>query len=169
MEEATEGFSIMKGVGEETGRALHSTFSEFFMNMDGSISNMTKNFIDAIRQILANALALQTIQWMFGGTQMGATMFPSMFAPGKALGGPVSAGKPYTVGENGPEMFIPSQSGTIVPNNKMSGGGQTIHITNHINAQGAVSVAEVIRFSEMAARKGTHDALTAINRGMVPA
>ena len=39
-------------------------------------------------------------------------------------GGPVIAGYPYLVGEAGPEMFIPTQSGNIVPNG--AGGGITI-------------------------------------------
>ena len=37
-------------------------------------------------------------------------------APGRQHGGPVSAGRPYMVGERGPEMFVPSQSGSVVPN-----------------------------------------------------
>jgi len=35
---------------------------------------------------------------------------------GRALGGPVSAGTPYLVGERGPELFTPDQAGRIVPN-----------------------------------------------------
>jgi hypothetical protein len=38
----------------------------------------------------------------------------SLFA--RAAGGPVAAGNAYVVGENGPELFLPSASGTIVPN-----------------------------------------------------
>lgn len=38
-------------------------------------------------------------------------------APGRAFGGPVTAGLPYMVGERGPEMFIPSQNGAIISNN----------------------------------------------------
>jgi len=34
----------------------------------------------------------------------------------KALGGGVGAGTSYLVGENGPEIFTPSQSGRISPN-----------------------------------------------------
>ena len=37
---------------------------------------------------------------------------------GMAEGGPVQEGQPYVVGEEGPEMFVPNQSGTIVPNDK---------------------------------------------------
>jgi hypothetical protein len=34
----------------------------------------------------------------------------------RATGGPVDAGRPYVVGERGPEMFLPRTAGTIVPN-----------------------------------------------------
>lgn len=43
---------------------------------------------------------------------------------GRADGGPVTSGHPYVVGERGPELFVPSQSGTIVPN---GGAGVTIN------------------------------------------
>ena len=38
----------------------------------------------------------------------------------REMGGPVQAGKPYVVGENGPELMVPDNSGTIVPNNLMN-------------------------------------------------
>lgn len=34
---------------------------------------------------------------------------------GKAAGGPVAGNTPYMVGERGPELFVPSSSGTIIP------------------------------------------------------
>lgn len=34
-------------------------------------------------------------------------------APGKAIGGPVSPGRAYLVGERGPELFVPTASGRI--------------------------------------------------------
>lgn len=40
----------------------------------------------------------------------------------RAAGGPVSAGMPYLVGERGPELFVPGQSGGIVSNDKLGGG-----------------------------------------------
>lgn len=36
-----------------------------------------------------------------------------MGAPGRATGGPVSGGRGYIVGENGPELFVPSSGGRI--------------------------------------------------------
>lgn len=40
-------------------------------------------------------------------------------------GGPVTKGQPYIVGEKGMELFVPGQSGTIIPNNRLQapGGG----------------------------------------------
>jgi hypothetical protein len=39
----------------------------------------------------------------------------------RAAGGPVNGGEPYIVGEKGPELFVPSRSGNIVPNNALGG------------------------------------------------
>ncbi|HYN45754.1 MAG TPA: tail tape measure protein [Allosphingosinicella sp.] len=36
-------------------------------------------------------------------------------APGRAIGGPVAAGRAYLVGERGPELFVPAASGRIDP------------------------------------------------------
>jgi TP901 family phage tail tape measure protein len=33
----------------------------------------------------------------------------------RAMGGPVNSGRPYLVGENGPEIFVPRNSGGIIP------------------------------------------------------
>ena len=49
-------------------------------------------------------------------------------------GGPVSAGGSYLVGEKGPEMFTPSRSGTIIPNNAM--GGVVNNIVVNVDASG---------------------------------
>jgi hypothetical protein len=48
----------------------------------------------------------------------------------RAAGCPVVAGVPYIVGERGPEVFVPQQSGQIVPNDKLSAGGITIEQLN---------------------------------------
>jgi hypothetical protein len=42
---------------------------------------------------------------------------------GRASGGPVSANSMYVVGEEGPELFVPNQSGTIIPNGGGAGSG----------------------------------------------
>jgi hypothetical protein len=50
----------------------------------------------------------------------------SVFA--RANGGPVGAGRPYMVGERGPELFIPGAQGNIVPNNAMGGSNIVVNV-----------------------------------------
>jgi hypothetical protein len=51
----------------------------------------------------------------------------------RAAGGPVTGGKSYMVGENGPEMFTPGGNGSIGRNNGDSGGGG-LTVNFNINA-----------------------------------
>ena len=51
----------------------------------------------------------------------------------RAAGGPVSAGGTYMVGERGPELFTPSRSGSIIPNNAMGGGGINITVNGALD------------------------------------
>ena len=46
----------------------------------------------------------------------------------RALGGAVGAGRPYMVGERGPELFVPGAQGNIVPNNAMGGANVTVNV-----------------------------------------
>lgn len=54
-------------------------------------------------------------------------LIDNAFGGGRAAGGSVVGGTSYLVGERGAELFTPSQSGTITPNNRL--GGNTINIT----------------------------------------
>jgi phage-related minor tail protein len=60
---------------------------------------------------------------------------------GRAGGGPVSAGTPYMVGEEGPELFMPSASGIIAPRGAGSGGGVSITVNNTSGADVSVGRA----------------------------
>jgi hypothetical protein len=63
---------------------------------------------------------------------------------GRAIGGPVSAGKPFVVGERGAELFVPNSSGSIVPNHKM--GGETNNIVVNVNMDnGSVNATDANR------------------------
>ncbi len=66
----------------------------------------------------------------------------------KAIGGPVQRGQPYLVGERGPEMFVPSRSGSIIPNSDMTGGGvvvnQSINISTGVSATVRSEIASLL-------------------------
>jgi TP901 family phage tail tape measure protein len=44
-----------------------------------------------------------------------------LIVEGRAMGGPVSGATPYIVGEKGPELFVPKNSGGIIPNYALGG------------------------------------------------
>lgn len=89
-----------------------------------------------------------------GAVNMGTSLFTNLaksderakvplagFIPMRADGGPVQAGQPYVVGERGPEVVVPQQSGTVVPNHALSTwgtSGQAIEAQDEAAAQARV-------------------------------
>ena len=63
---------------------------------------------------------------------------------GRKTGGLVQKGQPYTVGEAGIETFVPSQTGTILPNNQMSGGSKNVNVTFNIETIDATGFDELL-------------------------
>jgi hypothetical protein len=106
-------------IGEVLGAAFKvlgvaiSGVIKLFSTLVGLITSAYNGLVSFVNFIKNNPVT-QGIGGLFGG--------------GRAMGGPVSAGTTYLVGENGPELFTSATSGTIIPNNKIS-GGNTINIT----------------------------------------
>lgn len=95
-----------------------------------------KNQQDKINSSLRTEIGLRAILALFGGGGGGGGFF-------RAEGGPVATSQPYVVGEQGPELFIPSTSGTIVPNN-MAGGGGDVSVNFNINTVDAAGFDELL-------------------------
>jgi hypothetical protein len=53
--------------------------------------------------------------------------------PARAMGGSVTGGKPYLVGEKGPELFMPGRSGGIAPTGSFGGG---VSVVVNVDASG---------------------------------
>jgi TP901 family phage tail tape measure protein len=66
-----------------------------------------------------------------------SSMFKSFGLPGFAAGGRPPVGEPAVVGERGPEVFVPRQAGTIVPNHELGGGGSSTNISISVDASGS--------------------------------
>ncbi len=91
--------------------------------VDSILADLTKLLLKMAESALFNSLASS-----FGGPVGG--FFGLLSAGGgKAAGGPVSAGTAYTVGERGPETFVPQNSGVIIPN---GGNGATPEVHVHV-------------------------------------
>ena len=74
----------------------------------------------------------------------------------------MQAGKPYMVGERGMEMFVPNQSGSIIPNNAMGGGGtvvnQVINVTTGVQQTVRAEIMTLMPQIANAAKSAVADA-----------
>ena len=77
--------------------------------------------------------AAATASYAFAAAR--AYQIKNMEPPAREMGGTVTKGKPFLVGEKGAEIFTPGQTGTITPNNAMGGTNVTFNIQTN-DAQG---------------------------------
>jgi hypothetical protein len=82
------------------------------------------------------------------GAAQVASISAQKYTP-RAGGGPVNANQPLMVGEAGPELMIPSRSGKIIPNGKLSdalngGGGGDMQVNITIQATDASSFDQLL-------------------------
>ena len=87
--------------------------------------------------------------------------------PFMAKGGNVAGGKSYVVGEQGAEIFTPSNNGSITPNNKI-GGSDSIKIVQQINIMPSVSEvarAEIFGMLPLIKQEALNGVMDARNRG----
>ena len=113
-------------------------------NFADAIKAMAKSVVDSLIKMLIQKYivdaAFGAITSAFGGQGATNREFGYGSALGssdpfsmKAIGGSVQAGQPYMVGERGAEMFVPNQSGSIIPNNQLGGGGTVINQTINVS------------------------------------
>ena len=115
-------------------------------------------FRDMARSILADLVRMQIQQAIIAPI---AAALPGFTAPGRAMGGPVTAGRPYLVGERGPEIFVPGRTGGIVPNGQMGGSvtvNQTINLTTGVSQTVRAEVLNMLPQIAQAAKGAVVDA-----------
>jgi hypothetical protein len=94
-----------------------------------SVMSVLVNSIDALTGVLKVGSAGGNAITGFSMTGNGAigqilgALGLKNIIPGLATGGAAQGSKAYVVGEKGPELFVPDQNGTVVPNHKLQFGG----------------------------------------------
>jgi len=135
------------------------TAADAFRSMASSIIK------DLIRMYVQSQITTPLAQ-MFGigsfGSQAPAPM-RVVNVNGNATGGPVQANRATMVGERGPELFVPNQSGAIIPNNKIGGGGgvvvnQTINVSTGVQQTVRAEVMSLMPQIAGAAKAAVADA-----------
>ena len=93
-----------------------------------------------VRQLIAQLLP--TFGGGGGGRTSGGLLGGAIIPGFLANGGPALSNKPYIVGEQGPELFVPNTSGTVVPNQNLGGG--VTNVTYNISAVDAPSFQALV-------------------------
>lgn len=148
---ASEFYDTFKSsmVGAITGaRSLADALSNILKKLAELLLNSA---FDALFKPAGGGGIFGTLTSAFGGAGSlfgggGSEYIPS--SAFKAAGGPVEAGRPYVVGEKGPEVLVPGRSGNIIPSlpdfvGMLTGksGGESFTFAPMIDARGADSAA----------------------------
>jgi hypothetical protein len=129
-------FDGLMAVAEGT-KTAEQAFADF-------LRGIASMLVDVAKQMIAQYIAIGIARMFAGvptessglnieGVQQYVTEpfnagdFTNAFSP-RALGGSVAAGRPYMVGERGPELFVPGAQGNIVPNNAMGSASVTVNV-----------------------------------------
>jgi phage-related protein len=135
-----EGLDVIWDGLVVAGEAVAGFFSSIWDTITG-VFEAGWNWIAGIIAQIADAIG-----GLFSaiGSLVGLGGVPALNIPGRAVGGPVTGGMPYIVGEQGPELFVPSQSGRIIPN----GAGGGANVTINMNGATVRSEADIRALSE---------------------
>jgi phage-related minor tail protein len=108
-------------------RAIDEAVDRTFKSVEHSIARSViagrASFSDLVTSILRDLDRLAARSFLVQPLEGALSQIVSSILPvggARAAGGPVEAGSAYLVGENGPEMFVPSSNGAIAPNARPS-------------------------------------------------
>ena len=166
---AIEAMTEMDEFAKSAAQNMQSAFADFLFDpfKDG-LGGMLKGFGQTIQRMIAEAASAQLMRSLFG--DMGKTgsvggwagqalsWAGTLFGGARASGGSVATGHAYMVGERGPEMFVPSSAGAILPTGSQAGGQ---HSEYNINVTVPAGSSQETR---RAAAAGAREALGFINQ-----
>ena len=122
------------------------SLTEFVMTGKLNFKEFARSIIQDIIRIQIRASLSKLFGGGFGFGGGGGGFLGSVLGVGaRAMGGPVTAGKAYVVGENGPELFTPRNSGSIIPNHEMAGGNNiNINISGNVDDRAIRQIRQVV-------------------------
>ncbi|MCE7996421.1 MAG: phage tail tape measure protein [Roseivirga sp.] len=146
-EEATLLESVLSSAFTGLGEIVTSVFNDMLEGTKVTVGGIVKELGKMIVKLLIAAAAAAALRAILGdgsAAKDGATAAKGIGATLKTIvdgfggfradGGPVALGKSYIVGERGPEVFTPSQSGQIIPNHSLGGmvGGLRVEVVGAV-------------------------------------
>ena len=137
------------------GRAIEAGLLRAVKTGKFGFEDLARVALGVLDEIASNALKAGIGSVTSGGGSgllgIGASLIGSALGlPGRATGGPVSPGRGYVVGERGPELFVPTSSGRVLPSG--AGGGRDVRVTVNVNAAGGEAPQALARSARQVAR-----------------
>lgn len=125
---------------ERAGRGIENALLRAVRTGKFGFDDLRSVAVSALAEIARSAISsgLQAIGGGGGSAgggllSLATTLLSGLFgAPGRATGGPVAPGRPYVVGERGPEVFVPTSAGRVETGGRRGGD---IRITVNVGAQ----------------------------------
>ena len=155
---------LVQGVGR-AGRMIESALSKAIISGKFGFDDLKRVALSAMNEIASASLrALFNTGSGGGGTGSGllsgiSSLVAGLFgAPGRATGGPVSAGRAYVVGERGPELFVPGAGGGRIE--QMGGGKSDVRVSITVQTP-SPGDPQVMRQSSRQLARAVHQALRA--------
>jgi hypothetical protein len=116
-------------MGPAIGTVLKVAFEVLGIAISAVITGVSKvvNFLDDMIDKVKAFIKLVKDNPIVSGI---SGLIDRVFGGARAMGGPVTSGTSYLVGEQGPELFTPGRNGSITPNHSLGGGrGSVINLT----------------------------------------
>ncbi|MBN8816271.1 MAG: tail tape measure protein [Sphingomonas sp.] len=136
---------------ERAGRAIEGTLLRAVRTGKLGFEDLKATILSVTGAIAASALR-GGVQAIGGGSGGGlGSLLVGLLAgsPGRATGGPVSPGRPYRVGERGPELFVPTASGRVEASD---GASREVRVAITVNAAAGEAPQALQRSSRQVAR-----------------
>jgi len=135
-EESKAELSELQKAVEGWGKSSADAIVEFAMTGKSSFSDMVNSMLADLARMMVYRNITARLASAVGDMDFGSigSAIAGMFGGARATGGPVSAGKTYLVGEQGPELVTMGASGYVTPNHALGGGGGGVSIVVNNNA-----------------------------------
>ena len=147
-EDAFNSAKVAEDMFNSVISTLNSSIDTFVKTGKLSFADLTQSILQDLEKIILKSLVMRSISGI--GGLFGAGDVAGVAVAAFAGGGDPPVGVPSLVGENGPELFIPRQAGTIIPNNQlasMNSNGQTINYNApYINSMSAIDTQSALQF-----------------------
>jgi phage-related minor tail protein len=125
--------SFATGTVGDASRSMTNAFGSSFASLTSSVTKAAESgkfsihdMVESMLQDLARVAIRQSIVTPIENAARSVANAAVTAVAGLAVGGPVGPGSAYMVGEHGPELFVPSGNGDIVPGAAAAGARSQI-------------------------------------------